>query len=127
MRDGTVPHGPGLLADERANPVVADIGVALVEAADDSYDLLLLDVDNGPGYLVHEANAALYEPPFLVEARRLLRPGGALVIWSAERSPALEGTLEEVFGAAEARAYDVRLQERDEQYWLHVARVPSTS
>ena len=25
------------------------------------------------------------------------------------------------------RAYDVRLQERDEQYWLHVARVPSAT
>jgi spermidine synthase len=127
MRDGTIAHGPGLIADERANLVVADIAVAVAEAHDDSYDLVLLDVDNGPGYLVHERNAALYEAPFLVEVRRLLRPGGVLVVWSADRSPALEGALEEVFGDAEARPYDVRLQERDEQYWLHVARVPSTT
>jgi len=127
MRDGTIPHGPGLLADERANPVVADITFAVAEAPDDSYDLALLDVDNGPGYLVHESNAALYQPPFLTEVRRLLRPGGVLVIWSADRSTELEGTLEDVFGDAEARPYDVRLQERDEQYWLHVARVPSTT
>ncbi len=126
MRDGTIPHGPGLLADERANPVVADITNAVAEAPDDSYDLVLLDVDNGPGYLVHESNAALYQPPFLAEVRRLLRPGGVLVIWSADRSAELEATLEEVFGDAEARPYDVRLQERDEHYWLHVARVPST-
>ena len=25
MRDGTIPHGPTLLADERANVVVADM------------------------------------------------------------------------------------------------------
>lgn len=125
MRAGTVPHGPGLLADERANLVVADIAVAVVEAADASYDLVLLDVDNGPGYLVHDHNVALYQPPFLAETRRLLRPGGALVVWSADPSAELEATLDTVFGNAETRSYDVRLQERDEQYWLHVARVPS--
>jgi hypothetical protein len=31
-----------------------------------------------------------------------------------------------VFGNAEARPYDVLLQDRDEQYWLYVARVTST-
>jgi spermidine synthase len=125
MRDGTIPHGPRLLADERTTMVTADLAVAVVEAADATYDLILLDVDNGPGYLVHDHNAALYEPPFLAEAQRLLRPGGALVVWSADASPELEATLDKVFGNAETRAYDVRLQERDEQYWLHVARVPS--
>ena len=127
MRDGTIPHGPQLLADERTNLVVADIAVAVVEAPDASYDLVLLDVDNGPGYLVHDHNAALYERPFLTEAQRLLRPGGAVVVWSADASPELEAVLADVFGTAETRPYDVRLQERDEQYWLHVARVPSPS
>lgn len=127
MRDGTISHGPQLLADERTNLVVADIAVAVAEAPDASYDLVLLDVDNGPGFLVHDSNAALYERPFLTDALRLLRPGGAVVVWSADASPELEAVLTEVFGAAETRPYDVRLQERDEQYWLHVARVPSHS
>ena len=83
LRAGLVPDGPALLADERVTVVVADIVVALAEAREASYDLVLLDVDNGPGYLVHAANAALYEPPALTDARRVLRPGGALVVWSA--------------------------------------------
>ena len=125
MRDGTVPHGPGFLADERVVIVVADIAAAMSEAAPASYDLVLLDVDNGPGYLVHDANAALYRPPFLEAARQCLRTGGALVVWSAAEAPELEQTMRSVFGNVEARSHDVLLQDRDEQYWLYVARVTS--
>ena len=32
LRDGTVPHGPALLADDRVNVVVADVGVAVAVA-----------------------------------------------------------------------------------------------
>jgi len=125
MRDGTIAHGPGMLADQRIAIVVADVGVALAEAAPASYDLVLLDVDNGPGYLVHDVNRALYEAPFLEAARQALRTGGVLAIWSADEAPELERTLRTVFGNAEALAYDVLLQDRDEKYWLLVARVTS--
>jgi spermidine synthase len=127
MRDGTVPHGPALLADQRVVVVTADVATALAEARPASYDLVLLDVDNGPRYLVHEQNAALYRPDFLSTAVAALRPGGALVVWSADEAPELEAALVEAAGNAEARAFDVRLQERDEQYWLYVARVPSAA
>ncbi|ABL80578.1 MULTISPECIES: methyltransferase [unclassified Nocardioides] len=125
MRAGTIPHGPGLLADERVTVVVADIGEAMAEARPASYDLILLDVDNGPGYLVHDVNAALYEQPFLEAAARALRPGGALAIWSAAEAPVLGRTMDSVFGNVEATPYEVLLQDRDEQYWLYAARVTS--
>src|SRR4051794_1068909 len=51
LRDGTVPHGPGFLADQRVRVVVADIRQAVAEARE-KYDLVLLDVDNGPAQLV---------------------------------------------------------------------------
>ena len=102
--------------------VAVNIRQALAEAAPASYDLVLLDVDNGPRYLVHEQNAALYRPDFLSTAVAALRPGGALVVWSADEAPELEAALVEAAGNAEARAFDVRLQERDEQYWLYLAR-----
>lgn len=122
MRDGTVPHGPTVLADARARVVVADVGAALAEAAASSYDLVLLDVDNGPGYLVHEDNAALYRTPFLADVRRVLRPGGALAIWSMDEAPELQRVVGEVFDEAEALPHPVRLQDRDEHYWLLVGR-----
>jgi spermidine synthase len=122
LRAGLVTGGPALLADERVSMVVTDVVIALAEAGDASYDLVLLDVDNGPGHLVHAANAALYEPPALTEVRRVLRPGGALVVWSAAESLELEEALRAVFGDVEAQPHAVRLQERDEHYWLYVAR-----
>ncbi len=122
MRDGTVPHGPACLADERISVVQADVATVVAEAAPASYDLVLLDVDNGPGYLVHAANARLYRSAFLLACREALAPGGVLAVWSAARAPELEQAMVEVFGAATSSAYDVTLQGRAEQYWLCSAR-----
>ena len=127
MRDGTIAHGPALLADERVTVVVADVAVALAEAAPASYDLVLLDVDNGPGFLVHEGNAALYREPFLHSARAALCPGGVLAVWSAAEAAELAEAMTAVFGSVEAQSHEVLLQDREEQYWLYLARVPSTA
>ncbi|HEX5918399.1 MAG TPA: hypothetical protein VFY76_11120 [Nocardioides sp.] len=121
MRDGTVPHGPALLADTRASVVNADIAMAIAEARS-TYDLVLLDVDNGPGYLVHERNEAVYEEEFLRRCRDVLGPGGVLVVWSASAAPELLASLRTVFGGAEEQAHDVLLQDRPEEYFLYLAR-----
>lgn len=125
MSDGTIPHGPALLADPRARVLVADVAVALRESPPAAYDLVLLDVDNGPGYLVHDDNEALYAAPALQDARRATAPGGAVVVWSAARAPDLLAAMTAVFGSAEALPYAVTLQSRAEHYWLYAARVRS--
>ena len=122
MREGTVPHGPAYLADDRVKVVTADIRVAIGEATPESYDLVLLDVDNGPGFLVHDDNATVSQREFLEQLQACLRPGGALVIWSAAESPALATEMREVFGDTVAVPYDVTLQSREEQYWLYLSR-----
>ena len=126
LRDGTVPRGPALLTDPRVEVLVGDVGQTIDEAGEAAYDVVLLDVDNGPGYLVHDANAALYDAALLEATRTALAEHGLCVIWSADHDESLDATLREVFGNAEATAYDVDLQGRAEQYWLHLARrVPS--
>jgi spermidine synthase len=121
MRDGTIPHGPALLADRRVHIVNADVVIAVAEATS-TYDLVLLDVDNGPGYLVHEANSALYEVDFLASTKGILNPGGALVVWSANPAPELATAMEQVFGSCTEHRYDVLLYERPEQYLLYISR-----
>lgn len=122
MRDGTVPHGPGYLADQRVSLVHLDIADAMAEATRAAYDLILLDVDNGPGHLVHEHNAEVYLPAFLDETRGALSEGGTLVVWSGHEAPGLLSAMHQVFGTAVGVPQDVRLQDRDEQYWLYSAR-----
>ena len=121
MRDGTVPHGPSVLADTRVSVLNADIAMAIAEARS-TYDLVLLDVDNGPGYLVHQDNEAVYEVEFLTRCRDLLSAGGVLVVWSASPAPALLEAMREVFGDAEEQAHSVLLQDRPEDYYLYLAR-----
>lgn len=119
MGDGTVPHGPALLRDPRIRLVTGDVADVLARAEAATYDLVLLDVDNGPGYLVHDHNAGLYEASFLEVAARATR--GHLVIWSAAAAPELATALEQVVGNCTPVPYAVRLGRRDETYWLYAA------
>lgn len=123
MADGTVPHGPTMLADSRLAVDVADVADVLEYTPDSTYDLVLLDVDNGPGYLVHESNRSLYRSELLTEAHGVLRPGGALTVWSAAESPDLEASLTEVFDDVVSHQLEVNLQGHQENYWLYEANV----
>ncbi|MCB0888630.1 MAG: hypothetical protein KDB38_04430 [Nocardioidaceae bacterium] len=121
MRDGTVPHGPSLLANERLNVIVDDVRRAVATVGGPAYDLALLDVDNGPGYLVYDENAAVYAAHFLADVASILNLGGVLAVWSADRTADLLAILKAVFGACEEVALPVNLQGRNESYWLYLA------
>ncbi len=114
-------------ADRRVRTVVADVACALAGADPATYDAVLLDVDNGPGQLVHTGNAEIYGVPFLRVVLDRLQPDGALVVWSAERSDVLATALRDVFGDVEEHDHEVRLQERVEHYWLYAARRPPSA
>ena len=125
MADGTVHHGPPLLADPRVEVVIDDVAVVISSSGSAAYDLILLDVDNGPAYLVHESNAGLYRAEFLARCGDLLAPGGLLVIWSMTREDALLRDLASFASDAQAVPCAVRLggdAGREETYWLHLAQ-----
>ena len=72
----------GCLDDPRVTLIEGDV-VALIEGANSSYDAILLDVDNGPDGLTRTGNDRLYSARGLGAAKRALRPGGILAVWSA--------------------------------------------
>ena len=75
----------GCLDDPRVRIVVGDVGAAMGEGG---FDAILLDVDNGPAGQVRAANDGLYGAKGLAVARRALRPGGVLAVWSVDPNPA---------------------------------------
>lgn len=124
FRDGTIPHGPAYCADGRLSITVADVRQVVDESRPSTFDLVVLDVDNGPDYLVYDANAAIYESRFLEKVRERLRPGGVLAIWSSTESPQLAAAMTSVFGDCTSSGHAVTLQGRDDEFWLHAAGRP---
>jgi spermidine synthase len=70
------------LADPRVTVHTGDVA-ALLKSAPNSYDLILLDVDNGPSALTTSANHWLYGTAGLQTTFAALTPGGVLAVWSA--------------------------------------------
>ncbi|WP_328493999.1 spermidine synthase [Streptomyces sp. NBC_00414] len=80
------------LGDPRTEVIEVDL-VAHVNETSDTYDVLCLDIDNGPEWTVTEGNEGLYSPAGLAACARVLRPGGVLAVWSAKPSPDFARTL----------------------------------
>jgi spermidine synthase len=118
---GLVPATRGVLADERVETHVADIRYWIPAQLDSSVDSVLLDVDNGPDFLVHKANVEVYEAAFAGELLRVLRPGGVLVVWSAARSRPLRRVLERTFSDCRELHELVHRDGKLIDYYLYVA------
>jgi spermidine synthase len=59
------------------------------------YDLILLDIDNGPEPMVRFSNATLYEREGLDLLRHALTEAGRVLLWSGFRSESFEATADE--------------------------------
>lgn len=121
LREGVAPSPPGLLDDARLAVVPADIADVVAGLPPTGLDALLLDVDNGPDFLVHGSNARVYESPLLAQAAAAVRPGGVVAVWSAARSPALRDVLASVVGACTERLVTVAREGRELEYALYLA------
>lgn len=84
--------GPAL-SDPRVHVEVGDALAWLDRREPASVQVLCLDIDNGPDWLVTPANARLYTDAGTAACTRVLTTGGALAHWSAAPSPGLVATM----------------------------------
>jgi spermidine synthase len=80
------------LDDPRLRVIEGDVADVL-RASPEAYDVILMDVDNGPEAVLLPDNRGLYTREGLDLALRALRPGGIFALWAADRSPPFEAIL----------------------------------
>jgi len=118
-----VEHNGPLLEDPRTIVVLSDLYDCLGEG--DTYDAILIDIDDTPDDVITTDNVKLYTPEFLALLRKSLNPGGCLAYWMAEPSPKLEKVLKKAgFTLTEHLA---KHHEEAEETWhrIYVARLSS--
>jgi spermidine synthase len=72
--------------DPRARIVHDDL-LGHLRTIGERYDVLCLDIDNGPGWVVTDDNRSVYEPAGLAVLERALTVRGVLSVWSSARTP----------------------------------------
>ena len=110
----------GCLDDPRVTIVEDDVA-ALIADGRQSYDAILLDVDNGPDGLTREGNDRLYSRQGLEAAKAALRPGGVLAVWSAAPDKAFTRRLSNAGFAAEEVAVRARSNGKGPRHVIWVA------
>lgn len=108
------------LEDPRAEVFEGDVARLLARRRP-SWDLILLDVDNGPEGLTHERNERLYTNAGLADAAASLGAGGVLAVWSAHPSPAFTRGLARAGFEVEERRVRAR-GDRGPRHWIWLAR-----
>jgi spermidine synthase len=112
------------LDDPRVRLLVADVGDAAAALAGE-LDAICLDVDNGPGWLVHPANAAIYADAGVDRLRACLRPGGRLAVWASAPDAAFEARLRARFAGVRVVTVPARRGPDDVIYVAEVSRSTS--
>jgi spermidine synthase len=116
-REGVTEQLGRVASHPRVELVAGDI----TDHVEGTWDAILLDVDNGPSFLIHDHNARLYRRDFLQRCLGALSPGGRLVIWCETVSPELGATLAEVATTVEEITVPVTRGERTFNYALYLA------
>lgn len=99
----------------------ADTGDTGENTADERYDAICLDIDNGPTWTVTDANRGLYDTTGLQALHRRLRPQGVVAFWSAAASTEFERRLNRYFATVDIHQIPVPRGEPDV---IYIARTP---
>lgn len=113
----------GCMDDARVDVIVSDVA-SLIGTAHQSYDAILLDVDNGPDGLTRLANDQLYSSRGLTAAKAALAAKGVLAVWSAAPDAAFSRRLKDAGFVVEEVRVRARANGKGPQHVIWFARKP---
>ncbi len=90
------PFSGNALADPKSQVIHADLLQWLPQTTE-SFDVICLDIDNGPDWTVFTSNNGLYKQTGLGLLHERLNPGGIISFWSAAHSPEFQARLKHLF------------------------------
>jgi spermidine synthase len=111
------------LLDPRVEVVQADF-IDWMSDCRRKYDVICLDIDNGPDWLVMDNNGQLYDDQGIRSLLNILNESGAVSFWSAAKSDTLEKRLRQWFDKVKIKAVD---QSRGEPDYIYVATGPKSA
>lgn len=112
------------LDDSRVTITTGDVS-NVINTADREYDAILLDVDNGPDGLTHEANDRLYSMAGLEKAKKALRSNGILAIWSSESDSRFTRRLQKSGFAVDEETVSARSNGKGAKHTIWLACKPA--
>ncbi len=120
--EGPLGHLAGRpLNDPRARVEIGDV-YDQIGRHRDPYDVILLDVDNGPEALTLKSNQRLYRDRGLARLHDGLKTGGVLAVWSAGRDDRFTKRLQKAGFQAEAHRIRALSSGRGEWHTVFVAK-----
>lgn len=109
------------LADPRVQLHVGDAAQLIQQAKPQTYDAVMLDLDNGPVAMVASNNRNIYATAGLRAVKRALKSGGRAIFWSASADVAFESRLKNAGFSVEVVPAKVHANAKRFSYLLYVA------
>ena len=106
------------LADPRVRVFEQDF-FDYIGSCRDKYDLICMDIDNGPMQLARAENSRVYLSGFFRRVRDRLRLGGMFWVWSCSESLPLLQNMERAFDQAGERVIFEEVMGKSTPYYLY--------
>lgn len=110
------------LNDSRVNIVIDDFH-NYVTKTDKCYDIISMDIDNGPMMLVKMENKRVYNLDFFRRMKEIMKPQGIFVIWSCNSEPELLEQIGLVFDCCYVEEVMEEHHHQTISYFLYFARL----